>query len=109
MGNKVGYTATEVACGWVGAGMKKANSSIWEGAPKNAKNTEKANGDRCTDQPTNIADFGVAYTRVKHQTPLYLTPPTHVLLEGGYFTLFHYFNISLYFICDNAILRFFRQ
>ena len=26
---KVGYTATDVACGWAGAVMKKDNPSIW--------------------------------------------------------------------------------
>ena len=30
--NKAGYTATEVACGWAGAVIKKANLSIWAGA-----------------------------------------------------------------------------
>jgi len=44
--NKAGYTATEVACGWAGAVMKKANSSMWAGAvmqktPKNAENKMK--------------------------------------------------------------------
>ena len=31
-GYKAGYKATEVACGWAGAVMKPANSSIWAGA-----------------------------------------------------------------------------
>ena len=30
--NKVGYTAAEVVCGWAGAVIKMANSSIWAGA-----------------------------------------------------------------------------
>ena len=59
--NKAVYTATKVACGWAGAVMKKANSSIWAGAPKNAKNAEKADGDR----PTDIAGYRVACTRLK--------------------------------------------
>ena len=56
--NKAGYTATVVACRWVGAVMKHANSSIWAGAvmqktPKNAENAKKVNGDRLTDRQTD--------------------------------------------------------
>ena len=48
--NKAGYTATEVACGWAGAVMNHADSSIWAGAvmqktPENAENVKKANSD----------------------------------------------------------------
>ena len=55
--NKAGYTATEVVCGWVGAVMKHANSSIWTGAvtpkkPENAKNAKKANSGQQTNRPT---------------------------------------------------------
>ena len=44
--NKAGYTATEVPCGWAGAVMKHANSSIWEREimlkkPKNEKKNNK--------------------------------------------------------------------
>ena len=49
---------TEVVCGWAGAVMKHANSSIWAGAvmkktPQNAKHVKKANGDHLTDLPTD--------------------------------------------------------
>ena len=46
-------TATEVACGWAGAVIKKTSSSIWAGALKNAKNDEKANSDQPTDRPSD--------------------------------------------------------
>ena len=49
---------TEVVCGWAGAVMKHANSSIWAGAvmqktPKNAKNVKKANSDWPTKRLTD--------------------------------------------------------
>ena len=52
--NKAGYTATKVTCGWAGAVMKYANSSIWAGAVTldNAENAKKANGDRPSDRST---------------------------------------------------------
>ena len=52
--NKAGNTATDVACGWAGAVIKKANLSVWAGAvvEKTPENAEKANGDGRTDQPT---------------------------------------------------------
>ena len=55
--NKAVYTATKVACGWAGAVMKSAYSSMWAAAvmrkePENVKNAKKANGDRPTDEPT---------------------------------------------------------
>ena len=51
----------EVACGWAGAVIKKANLSIWAGAvmQKMPENAEKAYGDRSTDGPTNIAGYRV--------------------------------------------------
>ena len=51
--NKAGYTATEVACGWAGAVMKHADSSVWAGAvlQKTPENAEKGNGDRWTNRP----------------------------------------------------------
>jgi len=53
--HKVRYTATNVACGWAGAVMKKANSSILAGAvmqktPRNAENTIKQTA---TDGPSD--------------------------------------------------------
>ena len=43
--------ATEVACVWAGAVIRKANLSIWAGAVKSKtpKNAKKANGDSVTD------------------------------------------------------------
>ena len=43
--------ATLVACGWAGAVMKHANSSIWAGAvmqklPENAEKAKKAYSDK---------------------------------------------------------------
>ena len=42
--NKAGYTATEVACGWAGAVMKKCYSSDWAAAvpQKPPVNAEKS-------------------------------------------------------------------
>ena len=66
--NKAGYMATEVACGWAGAVMKKANSSIWAGAvmQKMPENTKKANGDRRTDGPTDIARYSCVHATKKN-------------------------------------------
>ena len=73
--NKAGYTATEVPCGWAGAVMKHANSSIWEREimlrkPKNAKKNKQ----RLMDQPTNMAGCRV----------------TSKLIEMGYFMDYYY-------------------
>ena len=47
--NKV-YEQAEVACGWAGAVMIKANLSIWAGAgAKTARSAEKANADGLAD------------------------------------------------------------
>ena len=53
--NKAGYTATEVACGWAGAVMKKAYPSIWAGAvtQKPPVTPKKANADGQTDRQTD--------------------------------------------------------
>ena len=47
---KARYTVTEVANGWAGAVIKKANLSIWAGAVmhKSPKNAKKANRDQLT-------------------------------------------------------------
>ena len=55
--------ATKVVCGWAGAVIKKANSSVWAGAviQRITKHAKKANG----DQPANIVDYRVTCTRLK--------------------------------------------
>ena len=65
--NKAGYTATEVACGWAWAVMKKAYPNIWAGAvmrkpPVNAENAKRYHP---TDRPTDRAVHEVACTRLK--------------------------------------------
>ena len=45
--NKARYTATEVACGWAGAIMKKAFGQVSDA--KTVRNAEKAYTDRPTD------------------------------------------------------------
>ena len=49
--------ATEVACGWAGAVIKKAKSSIWA-TQIPLENAEKPNGP--TDRLTDIAGYRVA-------------------------------------------------
>ena len=59
--NKVRYTATEAACGWAGAVMKKAYPSIWAGAvtkvspvtPKKLTQTDRQTN-RSTDRHSGI-------------------------------------------------------
>ena len=59
MKHPTGHMATEVACGWAGAVIKKANPTIWARAVKQKPPVyaEKANGDQPIDgpidQPTN--------------------------------------------------------
>ena len=62
--NKVGYTATEVACGWAGALIKMTNPSIWAGAAMQKPPVTPKKLTR-TDRPTDIADYRVACTRLK--------------------------------------------
>ena len=53
--NKARYTATQVACGWAGAVMKRLTPpSYWAGAvlQRPLVNAEKANSDRPTDRQT---------------------------------------------------------
>ena len=50
--NKSVYTATEVACGWAGAVIKKTNPSIWAGAAMQKPPAEGPT-DRPTDRPTD--------------------------------------------------------
>ena len=63
--NKAVYTATEVACGWAGAVEKKAYLNVW--MQKHLVNAEKANGDRPTDRPKDIAGFRVVVHATKNR------------------------------------------
>ena len=72
IGNKTGYTATEVACRWAVAVIQKANPSIWAGAvtqkpPVTPKKLTWMDWrtDGPTDRPTDIAGSRVACTRLK--------------------------------------------
>ena len=66
--NKAGYTATLVACGWVGAVLEKVTGSSGQEpyAQKAQKRQKSKKGtDQPTDQQTDIGASRVAFTRLK--------------------------------------------
>ena len=62
--NMAGYAATEVACGWAEAVIKKTYTNIWAGAVTQKPPITPKKLTR-TDRSTDIAGYRVAYTRLK--------------------------------------------